>query len=96
MTGSREHLFELVEKGMAQRVELGDNGKYKVICIGSSSFQLESRGTISINNILYVPDLKKNLFISSLEDKGYRIAFVDGHVLVCKDSSFESTKVIGV
>lgn len=35
--------------------------------------------------------------ISSLEDKGYRIAFVDGKVLAWKkDSSFESSKIIGV
>eukprot|EP00253_Pinus_taeda_P027514 PITA_27514 len=55
-------------------------------------------GNISSNYNLYVPGLKKNLLsISSLEDKGYGIAFVDGQVLLWKkDSSFESPKVIGL
>jgi len=59
---------------------------------------LEHGGNVSINNILYVPCLKNNLLsISSFEDKGYRVSFVDGQVLVWKiKSSFESSKVIGV
>ena len=42
--------------------------------------------------------LKKNLLsISSLEDKGFRVAFVDGQVLLWpKISSIDSTTMIGV
>eukprot|EP00253_Pinus_taeda_P017549 PITA_17549 len=98
MTRIHDHIFELVKNKIVERVDLGDNGKYEFKGIGSSSFQLESRGNVSINNILYVLGLKKNLLsISSLEDKGYRIEFVDGQVLVWKkDSSFEFAKFIGV
>lgn len=98
MTGSFKNLSKLVQKKTAQRVELGDNGKYEFKGIGSPSFQLESGGNVSIKNIFYVPGLKKNLLsISSFEDEGYRIAFVDGKVPVWKkDALFESLKVIGV
>jgi hypothetical protein len=46
----------------------------------------------------FVQDLKKNLlYISALEDKGFRVAFVDGQVLLWpKSSSIDSTTVIGV
>lgn len=97
MSGSCDNLFELVEKKISQKVELGDNGKYEVKGIGSSSFQLDLGGNVSISNILYVLSLKKNwLSISSLEDRGYRIDFVVGQVLVWKKDSFEFAKVIGV
>ena len=82
MTGSHDNIYELVEKKTSQRVELGDNKKYEVKGSSSSSFRLESRGIVSIKNILYVPILKKNFSISYLEDKGYKISFVDGHVQV--------------
>ena len=42
--------------------------------------------------------MKRNLVsISALEDKGYRVIFADGKVLAShKDSSMNTTKVIGV
>ena len=42
--------------------------------------------------------MKRNLVsISALEDKGYRVTFVDGKVLTWhKDSSMNTTKLIGV
>jgi len=46
MIRSRDNFSELVEKKIAQRVELGDNDKYEVKGIGSSSFQLGSRGNV--------------------------------------------------
>jgi hypothetical protein len=36
-----------------------------------------------MKDILYVPGLKKNLLsISSLDKKGYRVAFIDGEFLM--------------
>lgn len=98
MTGNHDNLSKLVEKKITQRVELWDNGKYEVSGMSTLSFQLELGGNLPTNNNLYVPGLKKNLLsISSLEDKGYIIAFVDGNVLIWKKgASFEYTKVIGV
>jgi len=57
--------------------------------------KLESGAKIHLNNILYVLGFKKNLIsISCLEDKWYRVAFVDGKVLVWgKHSSIDKAKV---
>ena len=48
--------------------------------------------------MLYVPGMKRNLVsISALEDKGYRVTFVDGKVLTWnKYSSINIEKLIGV
>jgi hypothetical protein len=58
---------------------------------------LESGNNVHLSNVLYLPDLEKNLVsISCLEDKGNRIAFVDGEVLSSsRDSSIENARVIG-
>lgn len=50
-----------------------------------------------MSGIIFVPGLKKNLLsIFALEDKGYRVSFVDGKVLVWhKDSSIDFGDVIG-
>ena len=38
---------------------------------------------MKMKEVLYVPNLKKNLLsISALDKKGYRVAFIDGQVLM--------------
>jgi len=88
----------LTEKESSLQVELGDNTKYPVRGVRKTSFQLETGERLHLRNVLYVLGLKKNLLsISTLEDKGYRVAFVDGHVLAWpKGSSIDSAGVIGV
>ena len=58
---------------------------------------MENGGNIHLN-ILFVPSLHKNLLsISSLEDKGGRVAFIDGRVVVWgKNSSIEDARMIGI
>lgn len=64
-------------------MELGYKKSYSVKGVGSTYLKLEGGGNIHLNNILFVPSLKKNLpSISCLEDKGDRIVFIDGKVLV--------------
>lgn len=60
--------------------------------------ELESGVSIRLNNILYVPGLKKNILsISCLEDRGDRDVFVDGKVLVWGEgSSINEARVIGI
>jgi len=79
-------------------VELGDNNIYAIKDLGSTSLKLENGAKLHLNNIIYVPGLKNNLLsISFSEDKGDRVAFVDGKSLVWeKDSSIEQEKIIGV
>jgi hypothetical protein len=85
-------------KKSSLQVEIGDNAKYVVKGIGTTSFQLESRNFLHMNDVLFVPGLRKNiLYISKLEDKGFRVAFVDGKFLVWpKDLNIDTTKVNGV
>jgi hypothetical protein len=58
---------------------------------------LESGNNVHLSNVLYVLGLEKNLVsIYCLEDKGNRIAFVDGEKLSwSKDSNIENARVIG-
>ena len=65
---------------------------------GATSLQLESNDTINLSDVLYVPSMKKIIVsISALEDKGYKVAFLDGKVLAWKNYlSMETTKVIGM
>ena len=98
MTGYRSTLTDLSEKESSLNVELGDDAKYLVKGVESTSFQLDLGAILHMNDILFVLGLKKNLLsISALEDKGFRVAFVDGQVIVWpKDSNMDSARVIGV
>jgi hypothetical protein len=58
---------------------------------------LKLGNNVHLSNVLYVPGLENNLVsISFLEDKGNRIAYVDGELLSwSRDSSIENARVIG-
>jgi hypothetical protein len=64
---------------------------------GQASIKMKAGNYVHLINVLYVPGFEKNLVsISCLEDKGNRIAFMDGKVLSWhKDSSIENARVIG-
>jgi hypothetical protein len=96
MTGDRARLSNLNEK-TSYKVEVGDKSTYPVEGFGQASVKLKSGNNVHLSNVLYVPGLEKNLvLISCLEDKGNKIAFVDGKVLSWhKDSSIENARVIG-
>ena len=53
---------------------------------------------LHIDDILYVPDLKKNLlYVASLEDKGFRVLFMDKKVFLwAKDEDLSSAVQIAV
>jgi len=97
MTGSRNLLLKVSEKHVSLQVELGDNAKYEVKGVGFVSFQLDSGDTFHLGKVLLVPGLKKNLiYVSALEDKGMRVAFVEGKALMwSKDSNIDSAIVTG-
>eukprot|EP00253_Pinus_taeda_P023865 PITA_23865 len=49
--------------------------------IGTITLYLNQGQTIHLQDVLYVPVLKKNLVsISVMEDKGFKVAFIDGNV----------------
>jgi hypothetical protein len=74
-------------------VKLGDNAKYEVKGVGTTSFQLEYGNSLHMNDVLFVPGLIKNLLsILTLEDTIYIVSFVDGQLLVWpKDSNIDAT-----
>jgi hypothetical protein len=82
MIGFKNSLSNLTEKDSSLQVVLGDDSKHAIKGVGEASLQLDSGNPLSIKDILFVQGLKKNLLsISALEDKGFRVAFVDGQVL---------------
>ena len=52
---------------------------------------------MKMKEVLYVPGLRKNLLsIYALDKKGYRVAFIDGQVLMwSKEKTLEDAVVIG-
>jgi hypothetical protein len=71
---------------------------YAIKGTGSTSFQLDSRFMLHIEDILYVPELTKNLIsVVILEDKGHRVIFMEKKALLWpKDTELSSTIVIGI
>jgi hypothetical protein len=63
---------------------------------GQAAIKMKTCNYVHLSNVLYVLGLENNLVsISFLEDKGNRIAFVDGKVLSWhKESSIENARVI--
>jgi hypothetical protein len=97
MTRYKEILLDFESKSFAEQVELGDDKCYKIEGVGSLSFRLEYRTRIHIDEVLYVPGLKKNLLsVATLEDKGYWVIFKDKKELLwAKGSHLSTTKPIG-
>lgn len=75
-----------------------DDGTYDVKGVGSTSFQLQRGNVFHIEDILYVPGLKKNLIsVAVLESKWYTVAFSIGKTLMwASNESISSMMVIGV
>ena len=71
---------------------------YPIKGMGESSYKMESRNSMKMKEVLYVPSLKKNvLYISALDKKGFRVAFVDGEVLMCpKGNTIDDVVVNGI
>jgi hypothetical protein len=97
MTGLQKSVTSLIEQNSQLQLELGDNSKYVVKGVGTTLFQLNSGNPLKMSEVLYIPRLKKNLLsISSLEDRGYAVDFVDGKVLSWINGlSLDSEEVIG-
>jgi hypothetical protein len=98
MTGLRNHLTYFVEKETHLHVVHGDDARYNVRGVGTSTFQVDLDMQLKLEEVLYVPGMKRNLVsISALEDKGYKITFSKGRVLAWhRDSHISNAKVIGV
>ena len=98
MIGNCGTLIGYRKKKFTTRLGLGDDSTYKFEGLGSTSLQLDSGMVLHIDDILYVPGLKKNLlFVAGLEDKGYRVPFMDKKVYLWeKDTDLDTIVHIGV
>jgi hypothetical protein len=61
MIGYKEILSDFKRKYFTENVELGDENCYKIKGVGYVSFRLESGARLHVDEVLYVPWLKKNL-----------------------------------
>ena len=97
MTGFKESFVNLSEHESPHKVKLGDDYQYPIKGSGEASYKLNSRKSLKMKDVLYVPGLKKNLLsIFSLYAKGLRVAFVDGQVLIWpKGKTIYDAPVIG-
>ena len=78
MTGFKESFEKLSEHNSPHKVKLRDDYQYPIKGSGEA-YKLDSRKSIKMKDVLFVPGLKKNLLsISALDAKGMRVAFVDG------------------
>ena len=83
MTSFKQNLANYRDKKFNVKVELGDDGTYDIKGFGSTSFKLQSGNVFHIDEILYVPGLKKILIsVAVLESKGYSITFTRGKALM--------------
>ena len=92
----------MLEHESPHKVKLGDDYQYPikwsgVKWSGVASYKLDSRKSLKMKDVLYVPGLKKNLLsISALYAKGMRVAFVDGQVIMWpKGKTIDDATVIG-
>jgi hypothetical protein len=78
MTGYKNILSDFRKKSSSVQVQLGDNSCHEIKGIGSTSLQLESGSIIHVDEILYVPGLKKKPVILKI----VRIKAKDGHLKI--------------
>ena len=97
MTGFQESFVKLSKHESPQKVKLGDDYQYPIRGSGESSYKIDSRKSMKMKDVLFVPWLKKNILsISALDAKGMRFAFVDGKVLMWpKGNTIDDAIVIG-
>jgi hypothetical protein len=97
MTSQKNILSSLTEKESPQKVSLGDDYQYPIKGMGESTYKLDSGTLMRMEDVLYVLGLTKNLpSISTLDKKGFGVAFIDGEVLMwSKGKTIEDLVVIG-
>ena len=83
MMGNRDLFSDLEEKDLQQNIEFGDDGRYSMTDIGTVTFQREYGSPLRLEDVFYLPGLRKNLvFLAILEDRGYEVMFRKGKVFL--------------
>ena len=79
MIGYKESFINLSKHDSPHKVKLGDDYQYPIKGSGEASYKLDYGKSMEMQYVLFVPGLKENLLsISTLDAKGFHVAFVDG------------------
>nr|XP_015900221.1 uncharacterized protein LOC107433446 [Ziziphus jujuba var. spinosa] len=71
--------FSDLDESFRNTIKFGDNSTVSVMGKERVSIQTKRNSTLSIPDVLYVPDLKSNLLsVGQLQEKGYEISIKDG------------------
>ena len=57
----KESFEKLLEHNSPHKVKLGDDYQYPIKGIGESSYKLDSRKSMKMKDVFFVPGLKKNI-----------------------------------
>jgi hypothetical protein len=76
VTKSSQGLFSAWTTGRGRSLQVADGRETKVEAVGTLPLLLHGGFTLNLNNVLYVPSLRRNLIsVASLEDDGYECLF---------------------
>ena len=64
MTGQNKNLSKLEERSSPQKVSIGDDYQYPIKGVGEAIYKLDSGNPLKMKDVLYVPGLKNNYFLS--------------------------------
>ena len=77
MTGDKNLFSALEEKDLKMRIDMGDDGRYIVLGVGTIVFKREHGAPLTLTDVMYVLGLKKNLVsVAMLEDKATILSLV--------------------
>lgn len=83
MTGMRSMFLSFLEIDSDCHVGCGSSTTHAVNGVGCVKFQPESRGSLEVVEMLFVPELKVNLLsILALVEEGYGVVFQRGQELI--------------
>ena len=95
LTGYKEALSDLIEKDTNLEIILEDNATYPMKGIGTVTLHLTQGQVLWLQDVLYIPNLKKNIrSILEIEDKGFKVEFIDEMVRIWK-KNFNEALTIG-
>ena len=79
--------FKLVDSG--EKLFMGNSATSEIQGQGKVTLKMTSEKNLTLNNVLYVPEIRKNLVSSSLLNKhGFRMVFEANKVVVSKSGMF--------
>jgi hypothetical protein len=96
MTRDKDLFSDLEEKDLKIHIDMGDDGRYSAIDIGTITFQRDLGKPFQLKYVMHVPGLRKNLVsVAMLEDKGYDVVFSDGKYFL-RHKTTGQVKKIGI